>query len=349
MEAVLIIFMVLASIIGIGSTVIVTMTVVRESKERKAAAKADCDHCEKIPDCDSCDKVVNCDECDKIPDCDHCDKIPDCDSCDKVANCDECDKIPDCDHCDKIPDCDSCDKVANCDECDKIPDCDHCEKIPDCDSCDKVANCDECEYKKVVEEAVKAYVGKEKAYACAETTATERCVAEDVATEPDAEEAEVVKATESPEGNVAFSATRETIDERYLALPGEYKNYYDEIVKHAASIEKSKRYKNARYEEYKVGKNSLVRMLIKRGLVVCEFVIPNFDFRNYVNDNKVAIKQAPITLKVVDEEKLQIAKDTINIAVRAIEEEKEYKKEQARQKRRERARQAAAASEESEE
>lgn len=169
MEAVLIIFMVLASIIGIGSTVIVTMTVVRESKERKAAAKADCDHCEKIPDCDSCDKV------------------------------------------------------ANCDECDKIPDCDHCDKIPDCDSCDKVVNCDECEYKKVVEEAVKAYVGKEKAYACAETTATERCVAEDVATEPDAEEAEVVKATESPEGNVAFSATRETIDERYLALPGEYK------------------------------------------------------------------------------------------------------------------------------
>lgn len=83
--------------------------------------------------------------------------------------------------------------------------------------------------------------------------------------------------------------------------------------------------------------------------MVCEFVIPNFDFRNYVNDNKVAIKQAPITLKVVDEEKLQIAKDTINIAVRAIEEEKEYKKEQARQKRRERARQAAAASEESEE
>lgn len=185
MEAVLIIFMVLASIIGIGSTVIVTMTVVRESKERKAAAKADCDHCEKIPDCDSCDKVVNCDE---------------------------------------------------------------------------------CEYKKVVEEAVKAYVGKEKAYACAETTATERCVAEDVATEPDAEEAEVVKATESPEGNVAFSATRETIDERYLALPGEYKNYYDEIVKHAASIEKSKRYKNARYEEYKVGKTALSECLSREDL-----------------------------------------------------------------------------------
>lgn len=60
--------------------------------------------------------------------------------------------------------------------------------------------------------------------------------------------------------------------------------------------------------------------------MVCEFVIPNFDFRNYVNDNKVAIKQAPITLKVVDEEKLQIAKDTINIAVRAIEEERSTKR-----------------------
>ena len=324
METVLIIFMVLASIIGIISMVIVALTVAKELKQNKAAA-ANCDNCDKIVNCDSCDKVPNCEECDKVVNCNECDKIPDCDNCEKIPNCDECDKVVNCDECDKIPDCDNCDKIVNCDSC---------EKIPNCDECDKVVNCDECEYKKA---AMASAESKEEVAYTQVQPAEEESVMPAVATE----EAQ----PELSEGTVAFSATKETIDERYLALPNDYKNYYDEIVKHAASIEKSKRYKNARYEEYKVGKNSLVRMLIKRGLVVCEFVIPNFDFRNYVNDNKVAIKQAPITLKVIDESKLQIAKDTIDIAVKAIEEEKEYKKEQARQRRRERAKQVAATEE----
>ena len=291
METVLIIFMVLASIVGIASMVIVALTVAKELKQNKAAA----------------------------------------------ANCDNCDKIANCDSCDKVPNCEECDKVVNCDECDKIPDCDNCEKIPNCNECDKVVNCDECEYKK----AAMASAESKEEVAYTQVQPAEEAEEESVEPAVVTEEAQ----PELSEGTVAFSATRETIDERYLALPNDYKNYYDEIVKHAASIEKSKRYKNARYEEYKVGKNSLVRMLIKRGLVVCEFVIPNFDFRNYVNDNKVAIKQAPITLKVIDESKLQIAKDTIDIAVKAIEEEKEYKKEQARQRRRERAKQVAATEE----
>ena len=124
-----------------------------------------------------------------------------------------------------------------------------------------------------------------------------------------------------------------TIDDRYLELNSEEKNYYDEIIQHATKVEGARRFKNARYEEYKVGKNRLVRLLIKRGIVVCEFILPNSDFENYVNENKLKIKAAPTVLKVVSAETVKIAKDSIDIAVKAIEAEKEFKRQQTRERR----------------
>lgn len=133
---------------------------------------------------------------------------------------------------------------------------------------------------------------------------------------------------------VSFSSDKAlTIDDKYAELTQEQKKYYDEIVKYASAVEGSRRFKNARYEEYKVGKNRLVRMLIKRSLVVCEFILPNNDFKNYVNENKLKIKAAPTVLKVIDANTLQIAKDSIDIAVKSVEEEKEYKRQQLRERR----------------
>ena len=158
---------------------------------------------------------------------------------------------------------------------------------------------------------------------------TEEIVAEEVDEATDAPTPEII-----PEDAVVFSATRDTIDQRYEALPDEMKGYYDEIVKYAQVVEGNRRFKNDRYEEYKVGKNRIVRLLIKRGVIVCEFIIANSDLRNYMADNKLKIKQAATTMKVYDETTLQAAKNAVDIAVRAIEDEKQYKKEQARAKRR---------------
>lgn len=133
---------------------------------------------------------------------------------------------------------------------------------------------------------------------------------------------------------VTFSSDKTlTIDDKYLELTNEQKNHYDEIIKYASKVEGSRRFKNARYEEYKVGKNRLVRMLIKRGVIVCEFILPNNDFKNYVNENKLKIKSAPTVLKIVDAESVQVAKDSIDIAMKAIEEEKELKRQQTRERR----------------
>ena len=150
---------------------------------------------------------------------------------------------------------------------------------------------------------------------------------ETAVTEEDAEEAE-------DDGVVNFATGTKTLDEKYLELTPEFKGYYDEIVRFANTVEGSKRYKNANYEEYKVGKNRLVRLKIKREAVICELVIPNLAFKNYVSENKVEVKQAPATIKVVDEATLSAVKDSMQIAINAIEEERAYKKEQAKLRRR---------------
>ena len=161
-------------------------------------------------------------------------------------------------------------------------------------------------------------------------------VAEVLSVAPNAAAEEVAPTTVNDDSAVVFSTATQTLEEKYLELTPEYKGYYDEIVKCAMAVEGSKRIKNANYEEYKVGMSRLVRLKIKRGIVVCELVISNLTFRTYVNDNKVAMKQAPASIKVIDAAACAAVKDSIGIAVKAIEEERAYRKEQAKIRRRER-------------
>lgn len=156
---------------------------------------------------------------------------------------------------------------------------------------------------------------------------------EESATEETAVTEEVAEEAED-DGVVNFATGTKTLDEKYLELTPEFKGYYDEIVRFANTVEGSKRYKNANYEEYKVGKNRLVRLKIKRETVICELVIPNLAFKNYVSENRVEVKQAPATIKVVDDATLSAVKDSMQIAINAIEEERAYKKEQVKLRRR---------------
>lgn len=128
----------------------------------------------------------------------------------------------------------------------------------------------------------------------------------------------------------------ETLREKYLKLSDEQKRFFDEVSAHAASAEQSRRIENDRYVEYKAGNARLVRLLIKREIVVCEYLMPNDNFKRYLAGNKVKVKTAPIILKITDENSLQTAKDSIDIAKKIIADEKAYKKEQKNLRRRER-------------
>ena len=153
--------------------------------------------------------------------------------------------------------------------------------------------------------------------------------------EAPAEKAPAEEAEEPAEGTISFSAgQRQTLEEKYLALTDEQKGWYDEIAKYAAAVEGNKCFKNARYEDYKIGANRIVRLLIKRGIINCEFILHNSDFKNYLNENKISVKQSATTMQIESEATVLAAKNSIDIVVAAIAEEKEYKKKLAREKRR---------------
>ena len=167
-----------------------------------------------------------------------------------------------------------------------------------------------------------------------EPAPVEEPVEEPAPVEAPVEEPTPVEEAEDPD-KISFSkGQQQTLEEKYLALPIEKRRWYDEIIKYASAVEGSKRFKNARYEEYKVGSSRLVRLLIKRGAIHCEFYLHNIDFKTYVNENKIAVKQSATTMLVEEAATVDAVKSSIDIVVAQIAEEKEYKKNLAREKRR---------------
>ena len=138
---------------------------------------------------------------------------------------------------------------------------------------------------------------------------------------------------QAPQSDVSFDLRKETLEEKYLALPSPIRAYYDDIVKTANGVEGARRFKNESYEEYKLGKSRLVRLKIRRGALIAELIIPNLSFKTYQTGG-ASLKQAPTSVKVVDEASLGAVKEGIAYTLKSIEDEKAYKKQLARERRR---------------
>ena len=81
-----------------------------------------------------------------------------------------------------------------------------------------------------------------------------------------------------------------------------------------------------------------MRVAIKRGEIVCEFVFIDPDFKNYADNVNVKMKQSATKIKVTEPSAVGVAKDGIDLVCQQIAEEKERKKALAREKRNERRR-----------
>ncbi len=127
---------------------------------------------------------------------------------------------------------------------------------------------------------------------------------------------------------------QQTLEEKYAELDDNAKKWYNAIGEYAMTKEGVKQLKAKNHEDYKVGSNRIVRLTIKRGVVLSEFVLIDQNFSRFINDNKVAVKTAPTIIKIESEEAVIAAKNSIDIAMQAVEEEKLYKKEKAKEKRR---------------
>ena len=135
--------------------------------------------------------------------------------------------------------------------------------------------------------------------------------------------------------SISFQASghQKTLDEKYADLLPEQKDWYDSIVAYALSKEGAKSVKNNRYQEIKLGRTRLVRMLIKLDIVTCLLIMQNSHFKNYLNENKISLKPAATIVRVMSEGEVKLVKDSIDIIVAGLAEEKEYKKQLAKQRR----------------
>ena len=145
---------------------------------------------------------------------------------------------------------------------------------------------------------------------------------------------------EEADNAVVFQTKAMTMQEKYDALTSEFKGYFNRIVKYVSSKEGVKEFKFNSAYDYKIGSYRVLRLSIKRGEIVCEFVFIDRDLRDYVNTSNIKMKQSATAVRVLEASAVGVIKDGIDRVCAQIAEDKEFKKEQARERRREKRRQA---------
>lgn len=137
---------------------------------------------------------------------------------------------------------------------------------------------------------------------------------------------------------VSFSRGTLTMEEKYGTLSTEFKRYFDDIIKHATSKPGVKELKRGTSYDYKIGAYRVVRLMIKRSEIVCEFTFIDREFNSYASESNVRIKQAATTVRVNEASAVGVVKDGIDLVCQQIAEDKERKEQIAREKRKERRR-----------
>jgi hypothetical protein len=140
------------------------------------------------------------------------------------------------------------------------------------------------------------------------------------------------------DGAVTFATHTLTIEEKYAALSLEFRRYFDDVVRHTLAKEGIKELKHTGSYDYKIGAYRVLRIMIKRNEIVCEFTFIDRDFADLTSANNVRVKQSATTIRISEASAVGVAKDCVDRVCAQIAEDKEHKKELAREKRRERRR-----------
>lgn len=123
------------------------------------------------------------------------------------------------------------------------------------------------------------------------------------------------------------SLDKEPFREKLEKLPQILQFYFEEVEDYVKDIDFVKQIEKDNYLEYQLGNIKLVKFMIIKGNIICEFHIINKDLKKYIIENKLVVKQTPTFVKLENRRMVQIAKDSVNIILKSIEEEKEEKRQ----------------------
>ena len=115
-----------------------------------------------------------------------------------------------------------------------------------------------------------------------------------------------------------------TITELYEELTSEQKSYFDELREEALTKPDAELSISRNFITVKIGKRNLIKLLIKRGVTVAEFMLENEALKQLRLSNKnkrggkSSIKVKPTTVQVIDLMSLKVAVDMITLAYEEI-------------------------------
>ncbi len=141
---------------------------------------------------------------------------------------------------------------------------------------------------------------------------------------------------DQPENGVWIArAADKTHVDKYADLAAEARARYDEIKAYAMNKQDVVARMGVRAEDFRIGKRMVARLIIRRDIVCCEYLILHRDFNGFIADSKVNVKHAAAVIKIDSDEAVAVAKSSIDLAVREIEEDKRLRLEMQKARRRE--------------
>lgn len=171
---------------------------------------------------------------------------------------------------------------------------------------------------------------------------------EESAEEPETTE-DLSQPEEQTEGGAMYNLTgnsvvfergdnvRQTWTEKYEALEEEQRKMLDELFAHICGEDGVRRLDLTSNVRVKYKTHELFKADIKRGVPVLNFMLSNTSLMRYVKEmGTKKIKITPVTVKLNDNDDLQLALRTADMALEQAKSEEEFKKERRKEQRRER-------------
>lgn len=132
------------------------------------------------------------------------------------------------------------------------------------------------------------------------------------------------------EDSVVFQATgkeSKTFADKYETLTEEARKMYDELAQYILATPKSKVSRSSSAETFKVGTDKVLRAVIRREVVVLNFMLANSSLNRFVKEEGIKnIKINPVVIRLETAEDLSLAKQTVDLTVENIKQEQLYRK-----------------------
>lgn len=145
--------------------------------------------------------------------------------------------------------------------------------------------------------------------------------------QPAAEGSELVAIDED---SVVFQATgkeSKTFADKYEMLSEEARKMYDELSQYILATPKSKVSRSSSAETFKVGTDKVLRAVIRREVVVLNFMLANSSLNRFVKEEGIKnIKINPVVVRLETAEDLALAKQTVDLTIENIKQEQLYRK-----------------------